>query len=392
MRFPTAWLWTNRPIGCLLLGGALIITAVAVATALMVDNFRDRALADTERELKNTALILAGQIDRKFQAIDLIQASMSERIQSLQITSSEQFERQMSGLDVHRTLSDKISGLPYIDAIALINADGDLINFSRFWPIPAFNIADRDRFTALKSNPQLMSFIGEPVHNRYTRTWTVHLAHRLSAPNGEFLGLVQGAVQLTQFEALFGSIILGDGSSITLYRSDGVLLARYPRIAGIIGKTFTAGKEAIGTGNSGTRRFFGKMEGKDRILAAHRIAHYPLHISVAMDTDAALAGWRKETRLLLGVGGFSTLAIAAMIILIVRQLSQREQLSRHRLVSEKQRLDMTINSMTQGLMLFDASARIAVCNQRYIEMYGLSPDVVKAGCFGKRRRWRRSAT
>jgi hypothetical protein len=118
LRFPTAWLWTSRPVRYLLFGGALIIAAVAVATAVMVDNFRDRALADTERELKNTALILAGQIDRKFQAIELIEASISERVQSLQIMSSEQLERQMSGPDVHRTLSDKISGLPYIDAVS----------------------------------------------------------------------------------------------------------------------------------------------------------------------------------------------------------------------------------------------------------------------------------
>ena len=47
---------------------------------------------------------------------------------------------------------------------------------------------------------------------------------------------------------------------------------------------------------------------------------------------------------------------------------------------EKQRLDIAVDNMTQGLLLFDASERIVVCNQRYIEMYGLSPDVVKPGC------------
>jgi diguanylate cyclase (GGDEF)-like protein len=47
---------------------------------------------------------------------------------------------------------------------------------------------------------------------------------------------------------------------------------------------------------------------------------------------------------------------------------------------EKQRLDIALDNMTQGLVLFDASERIAVCNQRYIEIYGVSPDVVKPGC------------
>ena len=36
--------------------------------------------------------------------------------------------------------------------------------------------------------------------------------------------------------------------------------------------------------------------------------------------------------------------------------------------------------MTQGLLLFDSSQRLVICNQRYIEMYGLSAEVVKPGC------------
>src|SRR5450432_1076045 len=36
--------------------------------------------------------------------------------------------------------------------------------------------------------------------------------------------------------------------------------------------------------------------------------------------------------------------------------------------------------MVQGLLLFDASQRLVVCNQRYIEMYGLSAEVIKPGC------------
>jgi diguanylate cyclase (GGDEF)-like protein len=46
---------------------------------------------------------------------------------------------------------------------------------------------------------------------------------------------------------------------------------------------------------------------------------------------------------------------------------------------EKHRLDTAINNMTQGLLLYDSSQRLVVCNQRYIAMYGLSPDVVKPG-------------
>lgn len=41
---------------------------------------------------------------------------------------------------------------------------------------------------------------------------------------------------------------------------------------------------------------------------------------------------------------------------------------------------MVLNNMTQGVVLFDAQERVLVVNDRYVEMYGLSPDVVKPGC------------
>jgi diguanylate cyclase (GGDEF)-like protein len=43
-------------------------------------------------------------------------------------------------------------------------------------------------------------------------------------------------------------------------------------------------------------------------------------------------------------------------------------------------LELAINKMTQGLTMWDSAGRLVLCNQRYIEMYGLSPDVVRAGC------------
>jgi len=47
---------------------------------------------------------------------------------------------------------------------------------------------------------------------------------------------------------------------------------------------------------------------------------------------------------------------------------------------EKERLDAAVNNMWQGLLLFDASERMVICNQRYIAMYGLSANVIKPGC------------
>jgi methyl-accepting chemotaxis protein len=42
-------------------------------------------------------------------------------------------------------------------------------------------------------------------------------------------------------------------------------------------------------------------------------------------------------------------------------------------------LDLALNSMTQGVVMFDRAGRLVVRNDRYLEIYGLSADVVKPG-------------
>jgi diguanylate cyclase (GGDEF)-like protein len=43
-------------------------------------------------------------------------------------------------------------------------------------------------------------------------------------------------------------------------------------------------------------------------------------------------------------------------------------------------LDTVLNNMSQGVLMFDRHARLVFCNQRYLEMYGLSPSTAKPGC------------
>ena len=55
-------------------------------------------------------------------------------------------------------------------------------------------------------------------------------------------------------------------------------------------------------------------------------------------------------------------------------------LAYRRLRLQKLCLDTAIDNMSQGLTMFDRSGRLVLCNSRYLEMYGLSPDVIKPGC------------
>jgi diguanylate cyclase (GGDEF)-like protein len=47
---------------------------------------------------------------------------------------------------------------------------------------------------------------------------------------------------------------------------------------------------------------------------------------------------------------------------------------------DEQLLRTVLNNMSQGVLMFDSETRLIFCNNRYIELYELSPEIVKPGC------------
>jgi diguanylate cyclase (GGDEF)-like protein len=94
-------------------------------------------------------------------------------------------------------------------------------------------------------------------------------------------------------------------------------------------------------------------------------------------TWAFARGW-QPARLPIAVACLLVIAFAA--ISAGGWLLKQRQSSYRRLALERRQLGIAVNNIPQGLVLYDTSARVTVCNQRYIEMFGLSPDVAKPGC------------
>jgi PAS domain S-box-containing protein len=63
---------------------------------------------------------------------------------------------------------------------------------------------------------------------------------------------------------------------------------------------------------------------------------------------------------------------------VARDITERQR-SQAKLSEQRLQLDAAVKNMTQGLVMFDADGRLALWNQRYIDLYGLSPDIVKTG-------------
>ena len=371
------------PVLWLILCGVSLIAAIVIGTAVTVGEFRESTLRNSERELENTVLLLTRHFDRQFEDCEIITNDLISKMQFSEIASPEAFKSLMSGPDAHLMLKSKGSALSYIGDVNIFDADGRLVNSSGDGPVPAASIADRAFFKALKSNPQSTAAMVEPVHSLFSGGWTTVFAHRLSGPNGVFLGVMGRRIDPVNFEKFFASVALAKSAAISLFHRDGTMLARHPHADSMIGKNFKTAPlmhRILTEGGYQTLRMQSPVDGQQRIGSAGELSHFPIVIIATTTVAAALEDWRAQTRLMIAAAGLSALVIAILLFLIVRRMTWQHQESRQRLGQEKHRLDTALNNMTQGLVLYDASARVVVCNQRYIDMYRLSPAVVKPGC------------
>jgi diguanylate cyclase (GGDEF)-like protein len=364
------------PIRWLILGGVLLVAGIVIGTAMMVGVFRERALQSAERELENTVLLLARHFDQQLEDFITIQKEVATQVQSAGIASPDTFRRQMSTPEMHEVLKAKVSGHSDVAGVNVFDYDGRLINSSEPWPLPDVKVADRAFFKDSKSGSAATPVLIQLVRGRFGGGWATVISYKITAPNGAFLGLVTRAITPASFENFFASVALGEAAAITMYHRDGTLLARYPHIDEMIGQNFANGpvhRQVLSKSDHGTIRLASPMDGLDRLGSARALSEFPISIIATTTVSAALADWRDQIRFLVAVAGLSVLLIAAMLFLAVRKLAQQHQM-------EKQRLDTAINNMTQGLLLFDASQRLVVCNQSYIEMFDVSTDIVKPGC------------
>jgi diguanylate cyclase (GGDEF)-like protein len=361
----------RRSIRGYVLSGTLLVAAIAFGTAMMVSNFRERALKSSERELENTVLLLARHFDQQFEEFEVVQKELVAYIRSTGIASTEAFKRQMSSQGMREILQSKSNGSPDVAGINIFDSDGMLINSSTS-PRPAVSIADRAYFKAAKLTPASTQASIELVRSRLAANrWTALISRTITGPGGEFFGLATRGIATASFEKFFAPLALGNDAAISIFHRDGTMLARYPHIEDLIGQNFAESEffGVLANADHGNVRKKGVVDGRDRLGSVRQLNNFPIVVSATTSLSAALADWRGQTKMLIGVACLSMLVIVVMMFLIIRQLS----LQHHR-------LGIAVNNMTQSLLLFDSSHRLIICNQRYIEMFRLSPEVVKPGC------------
>ena len=379
--------------GLIITAAALIALAV-LATVLTIIGLRGDAIQDAERDSGNIATVLAEQTANSVQAIDLTLAQLQNRIAATGTATPEQLRAVAAGADMFHVLRSHLTRLSEADVITLVGADGRILNNSRVFPSHKLDLSDREYFQLARAGGSAELFVTTIV-NRVTGRPAIVFSRRLESTDHAFLGVVMVNVELSYFRHVYESISSLSDQSFLFLRRDGLVLVRHPDPQQRTGGHMPGESPwyRIVANRGGYFRTPGIFDGIPRIVAVRPLVDYPLVVNVAMSEGAAFALWRRRATLI-GLGAALTLLGFAFLMRAFigqfRQLLASEQsvIEREARLNDKSRelestnaqFDAALNNMSQGLCLFDGSARIVVCNQQYLTMYNLSPAVARPGC------------
>ncbi len=315
--------------------GTIFIVAILVIAALSTVALREREIEDWRNTLRSTSFLLAEHTSHTIFAAYLILDSITDRVEHAGIADQASFRAKMATPEVYAMLREKIRGLPQVDVASIVAANGDNINFTRSYPVPPINLADRDYFRAQEKNPHLGDFISQAVRNRGNGKWTFYISRRLDDAQGNFMGLALVGLSVNAFTDIYENVVrnLGNGATITLYRSDLKVLAHAPRNENLIGKVNHSGstyhvivlrqkkQDVLLTSDPG----FATGQARLRLSAVRMTDRYPLVVTLMVPADLFLASWRHSAMLIAGVSLLAVIIVFFGISILTGNLQQRER-------------------------------------------------------------------
>jgi diguanylate cyclase (GGDEF)-like protein/PAS domain S-box-containing protein len=247
-------------------------------------------------------------------------------------------------------------------------------------------MGDANQFVSRPGNGRMLLV---SIHPRREGGWVVtvqditereELNTRLKAQNAL---LQQREAELAEQNRRFDAAIGNMSQGMCLYDAEQRILFANDRYADIYGLT----REQVKPGTT-LREVFAARAARGAYAAAHaeefiqagleRFGRYTCEI-LKLDDGRFISVVRRP----MPDGG---------LLSTHEDITEREQLSaqitrQNELLIEREQelklrneqLDAALNNMLQGLAMYDSQFRLVMCNRRYAEMYGLSPEQVKRG-------------
>lgn len=259
-----------------------------------------------------------------------------------------------------QTVPDKMTA-----AIGMADRTG--LVFADTLPIPpGVRITDRPHFRTHLDPSRDELYISRPVFGRVSGVATIQFTRKLLGADGEFAGVTVFSLGCNELSLFYQTLDLGDGY-VSLLLADGTMLARGPLKPELIGKHLTDDPafRRLLTERSGAIEVGSGSNQVEQIASFRHLKDYPLIVMVGFDDDTVFERfWPLQRRMIAG-GIIGTLSIGLIGWLWLQQ--------KRRSIASRRALTVTLETISQGIVMVDARGHVPVINPRARDLLAL-PD------------------
>jgi len=277
----------------IIVGGISLGIVFIVTSFISIHQIRQDTEKKWSSQLEKTTLLVSEQASQIFFSASTALNSITDIVDLARLSDQKSYRNYASQEKQYAFLNEKKTSNPVIDVATFIADNGDVLNFTRSYPPPKINLADRDYFKALKADNTEEIFYSVPVQNKGNSKWVFYLAKRINGTQGQFLGVALIGISAENFSAYYEKVgsNLGEGASISLYRNDYTLMARWPFVNELIGKVndksitheiITDRKQDHGLLITDKARFTTGNASEPRMVAARVVKEFPFITTVVI--------------------------------------------------------------------------------------------------------------
>lgn len=321
---------------------ALAVVLPAAMFIAAAGYLRQQALVQAQTRLDSSVRIASEHVLKVFETNVVLLNRVADALGSepdAQLSARE--------LPLHNQLQRMGHGLPQLQGIFVIGADGRMLVTNRVYPVPRqLDFSDRPAFVHHRSGgPQ--PYFSELLTSRTTGEPYFDMSLRRTRADGTFAGTLSASMAPAYFAQVYAEMTGQDKAlNIALLRADGAVLARWPQIP-------TASDRP---GSEPARIRFsepGALEtatptrlpdGREGLRAQRTLAPYPLTLTAWIDLPSVLSGWYRQLLLLAALTFPTALGLASITRVAMQRTQRALQFSRELMeqTTTRQRLEESL--------------------------------------------------
>jgi diguanylate cyclase (GGDEF)-like protein len=239
---------------------------------------------------------------------------------------AERMRREGDSFDLYAWGKEKLLVIPTIARAVIVSPDGMLKSATAERHPGLIDLGDRDYFRVHMDGRFHGLYIDQPIIGRILGIPVLPISRRVDAEDGTFLGVVAVLISPGGLATLPKSIDLGPHGSMALSGLDDVIRARFAPDS-------PDGTKGMGTSFAGTPRpnvveesaqgWFVRasvVDGITRLYTYGRVGSFPLVVTVGLELDHELAGWRSLAAMIVAMTLGATLLLSGLAAYLIRQI------------------------------------------------------------------------